>query len=96
MYAPRIQTLNIKAFENELRQKKYIMIYAFHGCPIEIPAHIPRGRSKGNFDENSEKLLYMQRTYQNLPYRSNTRNIRTFSPKIKLIIFRRWRALITQ
>jgi hypothetical protein len=44
---------------------------------------------KENFDESLKKLLYMQRTRQNLLYRLNIRNIRTFSPRIKLIIFRR-------
>jgi hypothetical protein len=44
---------------------------------------------KENFDEDSKKLLYMQRARQNLLYRLNIRNIRTFFPKIKIIIFRR-------
>jgi hypothetical protein len=33
---------------------------------------------KGSFDEGSRKLLYIQRIRQNLPYRLNIRNMRTF------------------
>jgi hypothetical protein len=89
MHTPRIQILSIKEFENELRQKKYIIIYIFHGCLIEIPAQIPRERFKKSFDEDLKKLLYIQRACQNLFCRLNIRNMRTFSPKMKLIIFRR-------
>jgi hypothetical protein len=32
------------------------MIYAFHGCLIEIPAYIPRGRSKKKFRRRLKKV----------------------------------------
>jgi hypothetical protein len=32
------------------------MIYAFYGCPIEIPTHIPRGRFKGKLRRRLKKV----------------------------------------
>jgi hypothetical protein len=50
-----MQTLNIKTFEDELRQKKHIIIYIFRGYPIEIPAQIPREKSKKKFRRRFRK-----------------------------------------
>jgi hypothetical protein len=63
MYTPRIQILNIKTFEDEFREEKYIIIYVFYGCPIEIPAYIPRERSKGRLRRKFKKAaIYVTNT----------------------------------
>jgi hypothetical protein len=55
MYAPRIQILNIKAFENEFREERYIMIYIFHSCSAEVPAYVSRERLKRKFRRRLKK-----------------------------------------
>jgi hypothetical protein len=50
-------------FEDEFRQKKYIIIYIFHGYPVEAPAHIPQGKSKGKFRRRFRKAaIYIANT----------------------------------
>jgi hypothetical protein len=65
MYTPRIQILNIKAFENELREKGYIMVYIFYDCPVEVPTYVPRGRSKERFRRKLRKAtIYIMSTLE--------------------------------
>jgi hypothetical protein len=63
MYAPRIQILSVKAFEDEFREERYIIIYAFYGCLIEILTYVPRERSKGRFRRRlKEVTIYIMST----------------------------------
>jgi hypothetical protein len=54
-------------FENKFCQERYIIIYIFHGCLIEIltqiPAHVPREKCKRKFRRKlKEVAIYITST----------------------------------